>query len=224
MKISKKLCLIFTGLSPFFFCGCLATQNDVNVLKTQVAVLNQTLQDMQRTQADTEQQMEDLTTQLVQSGDNLSNFDYKLDNLSTKLDNISTMLSGSKYEYKMLPSDIYAEAKTQFDAKKYAAAINGFTLYIKNAPQGQNIEETYLYLAESYFNLKDYQNAAINAALLLDKFPKSKHIAQARVLYAKSILPLDKKDEAKSYLKSVQQDFKGTPQASEAASLLKGIK
>lgn len=228
MKNSKRYFLIFTGLSSLLFLtGCFATQDDVGVLKTQVSALNKTLQDMQKNQAAAGQQMEELTIQLTQSGENLKDFDYKLDGLSTKLDNISTMLvakSGEKETYQMLPGDIYTEAKGQFDSAKFEAAVKGFNLYIKTAPQGNNIEDAYYYLGQSYFEQKEYQKAAVAAATLLDKFPQSKLTAAVRILYARSIVPLNKKEEAKTYLKSVGQDFKGTPEADKAKQFLGEIK
>ena len=124
----------------------------------------------------------------------------------------------------MSPSELFEEAKKQFDNKNYTEAVEGFNLYIKSAPQGVNIEEAYLYLAKSNLELKDYQQAALNAATLLDKYPDSKLTAQTRLVYAKSIVPLDKKDEAVMYLKSIVQDFKNTDFAKEAKDLLKAIK
>ncbi len=220
----KKFSLVVLGcFSLFVLSGCFATQDDVSVLKTQVAALNKTLQDLQKNQAAAGTQMEDLTIQLTQSGENLKDFDYKLDDLSSKLDNIASMLN-KEGSAAMLPSDIFAEAQKQFKAEQCAQALRGYTLYIKDAPDGQNIQEAYLNAATCQYNLKEYQKAAVSAATLLDKFPKSEYTAQARILYAQSILPLNKKEEAKTYLKSVVQDFKNTKEATEAKKLLEGIK
>ena len=218
MKINKITALSVLGLgSPFFLCGCFATQDDVKVLKTQVAALNKTLENLQKNQAGLDVQMEDLMSQLVQSSENLKDFDYKLDNITSALEK-----DGS--DYKMPPGEIYSQAKSQLDSAQYASAAKGFALYIQNAPNGQNIEESYLYLAQALFNLEDYQKAAVSSATLLDKFPKSKHTAAARIIYARSIIPLGKKDEAKNYLQSVVQDYKGSTEAAEAKKLIGEIK
>lgn len=225
MKINKITALSVLGLgSPFFLCGCFATQDDVKVLKTQVAALNKTLENLQKNQAGLDVQMEDLMSQLIQSSENLKDFDYKLDNISTKLDNITSALEKDGSDYKMPPGEIYSQAKSQLDSAQYASAAKGFALYIQNAPNGQNIEESYLYLAQALFNLEDYQKAAVSSATLLDKFPKSKHTAAARIIYARSIIPLGKKDEAKNYLQSVVQDYKGSTEAAEAKKLIGEIK
>jgi TolA-binding protein len=221
----KNVFLTFAVSGPLLLSsGCIVTQSDVGVLKTQIAALNKTLQDVQRNQVSVDQQMEDVTIQLTQAADNLNQFDYKLDAISTKLDNISSVLNAKDSAPAMLPGEIYEEAKKQFDAEQYSLAISGFSLYIKNAPEGQNIEEAYLYLSESYLNTRENQKAAVAVATLLDKYPQSQYTAAARVLYARTILPLGKKDEASNYLRSVMQDFKNTLQAEEAQKLLKDIK
>ncbi len=225
MRINKIIILSVLGISsPLVMSGCFATQDDVRILKTQVAALNKTLENLQKNQAGLDVQMEELMSQLIRSSENLKDFDYKLDNISTKLDNITSALDGEKTEYKMPPGEIYEQAKTQFDSKQYNTAAKGFALYIQNAPDGQNIEEAYLYLAQALYNLEEYQKAAVSSATLLDKYPKSKHTAAARIVYARSIIPLDKKEEAKNYLQSVVQDYKGSTEAAEAKKLIGEIK
>lgn len=221
----RKLFLFFVGISSLSLCGCIATRDDISILKTQISALNKTLQSVQSNQAASDQQIQDLSVQLAQANDNLRDFNYKFDQLSAKLDDITTSLSQQETEqYKASPSELYEQAKKQFDSKNYAQASEGFELYIKDAPNGANIEEAYFYLAQSSYELKAYQKAAISAATLIDKYPNSKLTAQSRLIYAKSIWPLNKKEEAVMYLKSVIQDFKNTDFAKEAKDLLKNLK
>ena len=221
----RNLFLIFVGINSLFLCGCVATRDDISILKTQIAALNKTLESVQANQAAGDQQIQDLSVQLTEANDNLRDFNYKLDQLSSKLDNITSSLTEQETEqYKMSPTELFEQAKKQFDNKNYTEAAEGFSLYIKSAPNGTNIEDAYYYLAKSYLELKDYQKAAINAATLIDKYPSSKLTAQSRLIYARSILPLNKKDEALMYLKSVVQDFKNTDFAKEAKDLIKNLK
>ncbi len=219
--MQKKSLFILFG-APFVLCGCLATQSDVGVLKTQVAELNKTLQTLQSTQAEAVNQSGELMDNLVRTNENLSEFDFKLNEISTKLDNIISV--GGASMAGMLPGEIFAQARKQYDGGDYSHAVKGFELYIKNAPEGASVEDAYLLCARSYYALENFKKAAVQAATLLDKYPQSKLTAAARVEYAKSILRLEKKDEAQAYLKSVTQDFKDSPEAAEAAEILKGIK
>lgn len=225
MKIKNIIFLSVLGASsPFLLCGCFATQDDVKVLKTQVAALNKTLESLQKNQAGLDTQMEELMEQLVKSSENLKDFDYKLDGISVKLDNITSALEKKDGQYQMPPGEVYIQAKSQLEAKQYTSAAKGFALYIQTAPEGQNIEEAYLSLSQALYELEEYQKAAVASATLLDKYPKSKYTAAARILYARSIIPLGKKDEAKNYLQSVVQDYKGSSEAAEAKTLIGEIK
>ncbi|MDR1684267.1 MAG: tetratricopeptide repeat protein [Elusimicrobiota bacterium] len=223
--MTKRHFLFLAGASPLLFLyGCIPTTSDIGVLKTQVQALNQSLQTMQRNQDDVQQQLADVTEQLTRTGQNLSDFDYQLKDISVKLDDISSRLGVKSGGYQMPPSELFAQAQSQFDDKQYAQAASGFELYLKAAPQGQNAQEAYLNMALSLLEQKEHQKAAVAAATLLEKYPQSRHTAQARVIYARGILPLNKKEEAQNYLKSVVQDFKDTPFAQEAQKLLEGIK
>ncbi len=222
MKSYIRLFFILGGAS-FLFSGCLATQEDTQILKIQIAQLDKTLQDLQKNQADNAVQMEELIGRLTQATDNLENFDYKIENLNSKLDNIEA--SVSKANNTVFPSEIYAQAKKQFEEKQYDAALQGYGLYLKSTEsRGTYAQEAYLNSATIYLEKQDYQAAAIASATLMEKFPKSSLMPDARLIYAKSIINLDKKDEAKTYLKSISQDFPKSKAAKEAKTLLKGIK
>jgi len=217
-----KLFLIVGGAS-FLLCGCLATQEDTAILKLQISELNKILNELQQNQADNAVQMEEIMGRLTQATDNIENFDYKLDDLSAKIDNLES--SVKKTNTTVMPTEIYAQAKKQFEEKQYDSALKGFGLYLKaTESRGVSAQEAYINIAKIYFEQKEYQSAAITAATLMEKFPKSSLIPDARLLYAKSVLPLNKKDEAKNYLDSIIQDYPKSKAAKEAKTILKGIK
>ena len=223
MKNYFKLFFILGGAS-LLFSGCLATQEDTQILKIQISQLDKTLQELQKNQADNAVQMEELIGRLTQATDNLENFEYKIDNLNAKLDNIETAVNKPQ-NTTVFPSEIYAQAKKQFEEKQYDAALQGYGLYLKTTEsRGTYAQEAYLNSAKIYLEKQDHQAAAIAAATLMEKFPKSSLIPDARLIYAKSILKLNKKDEAKTYLTSIGQDYPKSKAAKEAKTLLKGIK
>ena len=214
------LCL---GCASFLLCGCFATQEDTAILKLQISELNKILQELQQNQADNAIQMEEIMGRLTLATDHIENFDYKLDDLSSKIDNLDTSVKNSNTT--VMPSEIYAQAKKQFEEKQYESALQGFGLYLKaTESHGVSAQEAYLNIARIYFEQKDYQSAAVTAATLMEKFPKSTLMASARLVYAKSILQLNKKEEAKNYLESILQDYPKSKAAKEAQNVLKGIK
>ena len=221
IKNFYKLIFIVGGAS-FLLCGCLATQEDTSILKLQISELNKILNELQQNQADNAVQMEEIMGRLTQATDHIENFDYKLDNLSAKIDNFESSLKSTKTT--MMPTEIYAQAKKQFDDKQYAAALKGFGLYLKATENnGTSAQEAYLNITRIYLEQQEYNSAAVTAATLMEKFPKSSLIASARLVYAKSIIPLGKTEEAKNYLDSIIEDFQKSKAAKEAKTVLKGI-
>lgn len=214
---------LFVGGASLFLCGCLATQEDTAILKLQISELNKTLAALQQNQADNAVQMEEIMGRLTQATDHIENFDYKLDDLGSKIDNLEASLKNTNTT--VLPTEIYAQAKKQFEEKKYDSALKGFGLYLKaTESNGVSAQEAYLNIAKIYYEQKEYKSAAVTAATLMEKFPKSSLMANARLIYAKSILPLNKKEEAKNYLNSITQDYPKSKAAKEAQTVLKGIK
>ena len=227
MKENFLKLFLFTGCASLFLSGCLATQEDTQILRLQISELSQILQELQKNQADNAVQMEEIMGRLTQAADNIENFDYKIDNLSAKLDNIeaSVQNTDNKSAPVVLPTEIYNQAKKQFENGQYDQALQGFGLYLKaTESRGVSAEEAYINIAKIYLEKKDYKSAAITAATAMEKFPKGALAARARLLYAQSLIPLKKIDEAKEYLNSIKQDYPKSPSAKEAKTLLKGLK
>ena len=221
----KILCLGGLGLS---LSGCLASERDMGTLKLQLKELNETIALMQTNQAELASKMEELNQNLAVSNENLSQLDGQLFNLSSKLDDINAVVTGGQGAAGagavMLPSDVFNEAKNHLTKQSYDLAVTGFKLYIEKYPEGENIQQAYIYLGDAYAALGQARPAAIAYATVLQKFPESKIIPTARLKYARSIIPLGKTEEAKRYFNSVVQDFGSSPEARLAKEELAKLK
>ncbi|MBQ8843471.1 MAG: tetratricopeptide repeat protein [Elusimicrobiaceae bacterium] len=224
----KIFCLGGLGL---LLSGCIASERDMGTLKLQLKELNDTIAVMQVNQAELASKMEELNQNLSVSNENLSQLDAQIFNLSAKLDDINVAVksgqSGAENtgEQKvLLPSDIFNEAKNHLNKQAYDLAVTGFKLYIEQYPEGENIEQAYIYMGDAYFAQEQAKPAAIAYATVLQKFPESKIIPTARLKYARSIIPLGKTEEAKRYFSSVVQDFGSSPEARLAKEELAKLK
>ncbi len=228
-KYLYTLCLGGLGL---LLSGCLASERDMSALKLQMQQLNETLATVQNNQAELASKMDELNQNLSVSSENLSQLDTQIFNLSSKLDDINaavknaTTTAAQETENKavMLPSDIFNEAKNHLNKEAYDMAEAGFKLYIEQYPDGENIQQAYIYLGDAYAAQGQAKPAAVAYATVLQKFPKSKIIPTARLKYARSIIPLGKTEEAKRYLNSVVQDFGRSPEARLAKEELAKLK
>ena len=224
----KIFCLGGLGL---LLSGCIASERDMGTLKLQLKELNDTIAVMQVNQAELASKMEELNQNLSVSNENLSQLDAQIFNLSAKLDDINVAVksgqSGAENtgEQKvLLPSDIFNEAKNHLNKQAYDLAVTGFKLYIEQYPEGENIEQAYIYMGDAYFAQEQAKPAAIAYATVLQKFPESKIIPTARLKYARSIIPLGKTEEAKRYFSSVVQDFGSSLEARLAKEELAKLK
>ncbi len=226
--MNNKLKILCLGGLGLFLSGCLASERDMGTLKLQLKELNETIALMQTNQAELASKMEELNQNLAVSNENLSQLDGQLFNLSSKLDDINAVVTGGQGAAGagavMLPSDVFNEAKNHLTKQSYDLAVTGFKLYIEKYPDGDNIQQAYIYLGDAYAALGQARPAAIAYATVLQKFPESKIIPTARLKYARSIIPLGKTEEAKRYFNSVVQDFGSSPEARLAKEELAKLK
>ncbi|MBU2530085.1 MAG: tol-pal system protein YbgF [Elusimicrobia bacterium] len=228
MRYLKSFILIPT---IFILSGCVATQHDMLQMQSQMDDLNSSLANMQKNQADLAIKMEDLSQ-------NLNAFSEKMDDVSSQIStfnrnlkvmdsNIGNKVSklGRKIEKQQdevisdfLPAKIYSDAYSSMSNKNYDSAVAGFKQYITKFPEGELAEGAYYNLGESLYAKKEWKDAAISYANLLDKYPKSFRVPSARIKYALSILelPEDKKDEALRYIQSVVKDYPDSKEATLA--------
>jgi len=225
--------LIFMAGSGFLLSGCIASERDMGTLKLQLQELNTTIAQMQANQAELAGKMDELNRNLSVSGENLSQVDAQIVKLSAKLDDLTASVRPGEVAgaaakpaaaAAVLPSDLFAEAKSHLDKGAFDSAAMGFKLYISKYPDSENAEQAYMYMGDAYASAGQTKQAAIAYATVLQKYPQSKFTASARLKYARSIVPLGKTDEAKRYLASVVKEFVSSPEAKLAQAELAKLK
>lgn len=119
------------------------------------------------------------------------------------------------------PSELYKQAKANYDKKEYKLAAQGFALYAERFPTGALIEDSIYLWGNCFYADGDFENAARKYATLLDRYPKSDLTPASRMRYALSLMKLKTHlDEARRYLESIPEDFPASPEASRAKQLL----
>ena len=128
--------LIFMAGSGFLLSGCVASQSDMSTLKLQLQELNRTIVQMQANQAELAGKMDELNQNLSVSNENFSQMDEQLSKFSAKLDDIAASVARPEPQAAapqpaaaVLPSDLFAEAKSHLDKGSYESAATGFKLY-----------------------------------------------------------------------------------------------
>ena len=211
--------------------GCVATQQDVLQVQSQMDNLSETILSMQKNQAELAVKMEELSKDLNASSENMKDISSQMTKLSEQLENLDNSMNKrvnaigqtikkqqESVENALLPSKLYNEAYAAFQRDKFDEAITGFKQYLVEFPSGELAEGAYYFLGESLYLKTEWAQAAWSYASLLEKFPKSGRTAAARLKYAQCLLkmPSPKTDEALKYLKSVVRDYPTSPEAETA--------
>lgn len=242
----RKGALPFGAL--LFFSGCVATQQDVidlsqqsDEVKAQVAELKKSIATMQGNQADFAVKMDQLHADLSAFTETLRDSQSAMSKLSVKLDDLEAALGQkvtalgetiTKQQAEAAkkaaeaaaspgPSQIFHSAQIQLGKKNFKTAIQGFETYLKKYPKGEVADLATFNLGEAYFGDKQWEDAATQYALVLDKHPKSSITPSARLKYAMSLIQMKQNiAEAKRYLESIPDDFPKSSEAAAAAKLL----
>lgn len=211
-----------------FAAGCVATQQDMLQMQSQMDDLNTSLTNMQKNQAELAVKMEDLSKNLNASSESMKDISVQMEKLTGRLDEIDTSMNKrvnaigatirkqqEEVETSLLPAKIYNEAYNAFLNNNFDGAATGFKSYLAKFPAGETAEGACFYLGESLYLKEHWQDSALAYANVLEKFPRSPRVPAARLKYAMAILklPEDKSAEALKYLQSVVKEF---PQSQEA--------
>ncbi len=211
--------------------GCVATQQDMLQMQSQMDDLNNSLTNMQKNQAELAVKMEDLSRNLNSSSESMKDISVQMDRLTARLDEIDNSMNKrvnaigqtikkqqDEVESALLPAKTYNDAYSAFLNNNFDGASAGFKAYLSKYPAGEMAENSYFYLGESLYLKERWQEAALAYANVLEKFPKSGRVPAARLKYAMALLklPEDKKAEAVKYLQSVVKDFPSSQEAKTA--------
>ena len=211
--------------------GCVATQQDMLQMQSQMDDLNNSLTNMQKNQAELAVKMEDLSRNLNSSSESMKDISVQMDRLTARLDEIDNSMNKrvnaigqtikkqqDEVESALLPAKTYNDAYSAFLNNNFEGAAAGFKAYLSKFPAGEMAENSYFYLGESLYLKERWQEAALSYANVLEKFPKSGRVPAARLKYAMALLklPENKKAEAVKYLQSVVKDFPTSQEAKTA--------
>ena len=222
---------LYIAAAMLMACGCVATQQDVLQVQSQMDNLSETILSMQKNQAELAVKMEELSKDLNASSESMKDISSQMTKLSEQLDNLDNSMNKrvnaigqtikkqqESVENALMPSKIYNEAYSAFQQDNFDEAVAGFKKYLVEFPNGDLIEGAYFFLGESLYLKTEWEQAAWSYASMLEKFPKSGRTPAARLKYAQCLLkmPEPKKDEAIKYLKSVVRDYPTSPEAETA--------
>ncbi len=121
------------------------------------------------------------------------------------------------------PSEVYRQAKNDYDRGNFDLALAGFQNYIAQFPDASQADSAQYWIAECYYSVKDYDKAIEAYSKLVKTYPKSEKTAGAKLKIGYSYLNDNQKTKAKEWLNRVIKEYPGTREAELAKERLKKI-
>jgi tol-pal system protein YbgF len=118
------------------------------------------------------------------------------------------------------PTDAFESGKAAFHEKKFDAATDALSKYLK-FPKGKNTEEALFLRGEAFFAKEQYKKAILDYSGLQEKFPKSKFIPKSLLKIGMSFDALGMKSDAKAFYQEILDKHAKAPEAKAAKAKLK---
>jgi TolA-binding protein len=114
-------------------------------------------------------------------------------------------------------------AKKHFNEKNYREAIEKFSEFISRTPFSSNLVEANFLLAESYFQMEDFENCLLVIERMIEQYPSSEMTGYSMIRMGKIYELQDRPEEAVEVYKLVSQSFSDRGIASQAAQSMRNV-
>ncbi len=118
----------------------------------------------------------------------------------------------------------YIAAKKLYDKKRYRLAINAFANFKREYKNSKYLPDAIFYLAQSHFNIGEYDKAIISYDYLINTYPKSNKVPEALLREGISFIKLGDSIDGKYLLKKTINSYPNSKEAKVAKQYLNKMK
>jgi tol-pal system protein YbgF len=118
---------------------------------------------------------------------------------------------------------LYANALRDQQGGKVDLALSEFSDYLKFYPNTDLAPNAQFYIANIHFNQGDYESAAAEFDLVLEKYPENTKTADALYMKGQSLVKLDRKTQGSQEFRELIKRFPNTELANKACTQLKTL-
>jgi tol-pal system protein YbgF len=184
-----------------------------------------------------------LQGKLEENNFRISEIAQKLDDKSVKIAELSARVEALETRFKPLsgvtttaptkqaaapktvePSEVYRQAKNDFDKGNYDLALAGFQNYIAQFPNASMADKAQYWTGECYYAKKDFGKAIEAFSQMLKTYPKSDKAAGAKLKIGFSYLNEKNTLKAREYLNRVVKEHPSSDEAALARERLKKLR
>lgn len=222
-ELQKKIDAIDTNVK--------GTGDVQNLMADYGAKSEQLLTDIQLLQGKIEEnnfRIADLSRKLDDKSFKITELSGRVEELESKVRSLSTGTTAEHKDRKQVskplePSEVYRQAKNDYDRGNFDLALAGFQNYIAQFPDASQADSAQYWIAECYYSVKDYDKAIDAYSKLIKTYPRSDKVAGAKLKIGYSYLNDNQKTKAKEWLNRVLKEYPGTREAELAKDRLKKI-
>jgi len=119
------------------------------------------------------------------------------------------------------PSEVYRQAKNDYDKGNFDLALAGFQNYVAQFPDTSQVDSAQYWVGECYYSKKDFSQAIEAFGKVIKTYPKSNKVAGAKLKIGLSYLSEKNMAKAKEYLNKVIKEHPDTTEAEIAKDRLR---
>jgi len=121
------------------------------------------------------------------------------------------------------PSDVYRQAKSDYDKKNFDLALAGFQNYVAQFPNASQADSAQYWIGECYYSKKEFSKAIDAFGKVIKSYPKSDKMAGAKLKIGYSYLNERNNAKAREYLYKVIKEHPSSDEAKLAKDKLKKV-
>lgn len=118
------------------------------------------------------------------------------------------------------PSEVYRQAKSDYDKGNFDLALAGFQHYMAQFPEASQADNAQYWIGECYYSLKDFNKAIEAFTKVMKNYPKSVKVPGAKLKTGLAYLSEKNPAKAKEYFHKVVKEHPGTTEAEIAKDRL----
>jgi tol-pal system protein YbgF len=122
------------------------------------------------------------------------------------------------------PSEVYRQAKSDYDKGNFDLALAGFQHYMAQFPEASQADNAQYWIGECYYALKDFPKAIDAFGKVIKNYPKSIKAPGAKLKTGMAYLNEKNSAKAREYFHRVVKEHPGTNEAEIAKDRLAKIK
>jgi tol-pal system protein YbgF len=193
---------------------------------------DQLVTDMQLLQGKLEEnnfRIAELAQKLDDKSFKITELNAKIEELDAKIKLLSggtttaTKQSATTTSKALDPSDVYRQAKNDYDKKNFDLAIAGFENYVTQFPSASQADNAQYWIGECHYAKKEFSKAIEAFSKVIKSYPKSDKASGAKLKIGFSYLNERNNAKAREYLNKVIKEHPSSDEAKLAKDKLKKV-